>query len=180
MPRRRSRRQSKSTAAAISLAIKAIAAAISALTLATIAYYNWASKVVSSKRRIAAYLAPVGLVAMVSIVGLAAPSQPVAKPAPQAVYEYDHDFEAAAVTEPKVGKAVEAEIAVELEPEIEPEPEAYSEPESYVEPEPISNNIGFIGGSCKDLKAQGLGPFYPGDANYTSKRDRDNDGIACE
>lgn len=41
---------------------------------------------------------------------------------------------------------------------------------------------GYIAGSCKLLKAQGLGPFYKsrGDANYTTARDRDGDGIACE
>jgi len=41
---------------------------------------------------------------------------------------------------------------------------------------------GYIAGTCKSLKAQGLGPFYrsQGDPNYTTKRDRDGDGIACE
>lgn len=50
------------------------------------------------------------------------------------------------------------------------------------EPAPVvtDGNSGYVAGSCKALKAQGLGPFYPGDPNYTSKRDRDNDGIACE
>lgn len=38
----------------------------------------------------------------------------------------------------------------------------------------------FISGSCKELKERGLGPFYEGDINYTSSRDRDNDGVACE
>jgi micrococcal nuclease len=45
-----------------------------------------------------------------------------------------------------------------------------------------SPKSGYIAGSCKSLKAQGLGPFYKsrGDANYTTARDRDGDGIACE
>lgn len=37
----------------------------------------------------------------------------------------------------------------------------------------------YVNGTCKDLKASGVGSdFTPGDANYTSARDRDNDGIA--
>lgn len=39
---------------------------------------------------------------------------------------------------------------------------------------------GYIAGSCKYLKSLGLSRFTPGDANYTSRRDGDNDGIACE
>lgn len=39
----------------------------------------------------------------------------------------------------------------------------------------------YVSGTCKDLRASGVGSdFRPGDANYTSARDRDNDGIACE
>lgn len=40
---------------------------------------------------------------------------------------------------------------------------------------------GYVSGTCKDLKASGVGSnFRPGDANYTSERDRDDDGVACE
>jgi len=40
---------------------------------------------------------------------------------------------------------------------------------------------GYVSGTCKDLKAMGVGSdFRPGDANYTSARDRDGDGVACE
>jgi Excalibur calcium-binding domain len=55
------------------------------------------------------------------------------------------------------------------------EPEPSTSEASATEP-----NSTFIPGTCKELKAQGLGPFYKGDPNYTSKRDRDKDGIACE
>ena len=48
---------------------------------------------------------------------------------------------------------------------------------TYTQP---SSKGSFISGTCKSLKSRGLGPFYQGDANYTSKRDRDNDGVACE
>ena len=39
---------------------------------------------------------------------------------------------------------------------------------------------GYVTGTCKELRAMGLSDFRPGDPNYTLKRDRDNDGIACE
>lgn len=46
---------------------------------------------------------------------------------------------------------------------------------------PNSNDSGrYIVGSCKYLKSLGLSRFTPGDPNYTSRRDRDNDGVACE
>ncbi|MGF1591447.1 MAG: thermonuclease family protein [Pleurocapsa sp.] len=46
---------------------------------------------------------------------------------------------------------------------------------------PTSNSSGgYVAGSCKYLKSLGLSRFTPGDPNYTSPRDRDNDGVACE
>jgi tetratricopeptide (TPR) repeat protein len=39
---------------------------------------------------------------------------------------------------------------------------------------------GYIDGNCGDLAAMGLSRFRPGDPNYTARRDRDGDGIACE
>ena len=46
---------------------------------------------------------------------------------------------------------------------------------------PISNSSGgYVAGSCKYLRSLGLSKFTPGDPNYTSRRDRDNDGVACE
>lgn len=40
---------------------------------------------------------------------------------------------------------------------------------------------GYVGGTCDKLKASGVGSdFTLGDANYTSDRDRDGDGVACE
>jgi hypothetical protein len=175
MPRRRSKRQTQVTGAAIALTLKAIAAAISALTLATVAYYKWASQITGSKRKVAAYLAPVGLVAVVSMIGLATP---LLEPQPQTVYEYKHDFEADDVA--KAAPTEEIEPAIEIEPEPYVEPESYTEPEPDVTSEPVSIRMGYVSGTCPDLKAKGLGPFYPGDANYTSKRDGDDDGVACE
>ncbi len=48
---------------------------------------------------------------------------------------------------------------------------------------PAKTRLGYIPGTCKALKKQGIyGPFYrdQGDPNYTPERDRDRDGIACE
>jgi hypothetical protein len=39
---------------------------------------------------------------------------------------------------------------------------------------------GFIAGTCTELRKRGLGNWPRGDVNYSKKRDRDNDGIACE
>ena len=51
--------------------------------------------------------------------------------------------------------------------------------------EPVAPNTpisadGFISGSCKDLNNMGLGNFQSGDPNYSDRRDRDQDGWACE
>lgn len=48
---------------------------------------------------------------------------------------------------------------------------------------PSKSKLGYIPGTCKALKQQGIyGPFYANqnDPNYTTARDRDRDGIACE
>ena len=49
--------------------------------------------------------------------------------------------------------------------------------EEAVQPDTPS---GYIEGNCGDLAAMGLSRFRPGDPNYTARRDRDGDGIACE
>ena len=48
--------------------------------------------------------------------------------------------------------------------------------------QPASNSSGrgYVSGSCKYLRSLGLSRFTPGDANYTRRRDRDGDGVACE
>lgn len=52
---------------------------------------------------------------------------------------------------------------------------------SFVAPMQTDSTGSYASGTCKELKASGVGSnFTPGDANYTSSRDRDNDGIACE
>ena len=52
---------------------------------------------------------------------------------------------------------------------------------SEVRSKPVSNSgRGYVAGSCKYLKSLGLSRFTSGDSNYTSRRDRDGDGVACE
>lgn len=47
--------------------------------------------------------------------------------------------------------------------------------------QPASNsNRAYISGSCKYLRSLGLSRFTPGEPNYTSRRDRDGDGVVCE
>lgn len=53
-------------------------------------------------------------------------------------------------------------------------------PTTTVSERASNSATGYIAGSCKYLKSLGLSRFTPGDANYTSRRDGDNDGIACE
>lgn len=47
--------------------------------------------------------------------------------------------------------------------------------------QPVSNDSqGYVAGTCKYLRTLGLSRFRPGDPNYTRRRDRDGDGVACE
>lgn len=45
-------------------------------------------------------------------------------------------------------------------------------------PAPVVKDITY--GSCKDVRAAGAAPIHRGDPGYSSKLDRDGDGIACE
>jgi micrococcal nuclease len=55
-----------------------------------------------------------------------------------------------------------------------------SKPHKTVSNPTSNSNAGYIPGNCKDLKSLGLSRFTPGDSNYTSRRDGDGDGVACE
>ena len=46
--------------------------------------------------------------------------------------------------------------------------------------QPTTSSRGYIAGTFKYLKSLGLSRFTPGDPNYTRRRNRDGDGIACE
>jgi Excalibur calcium-binding domain len=55
------------------------------------------------------------------------------------------------------------------------------QPPSQVETATVRESAsGYVPGTCKALRRMGLSRFTPGDPNYTSARDRDHDGIACE
>lgn len=78
----------------------------------------------------------------------------------------------------------EPEPATE-EPEPQPEPEpAVEEPEPVADkpappaPAPAPARVHFS--SCKQAREAGAAPLYRGDPGYSSKLDRDNDGVACE
>lgn len=46
--------------------------------------------------------------------------------------------------------------------------------------QPASGSREYVAGTCKYLRSLGLSRFTPGDPNYTRRRDRDGDGVACE
>ena len=97
-------------------------------------------------------------------------------------YQRNYDY---AVEQKTTIQAAEAEaIAVQSRAEEEAitEQGRLEEAESAYAAVPATPaNSGYVAGTCKDLEAQGIGSnFTPGDPNYSSSRDRDNDGVACE
>ncbi len=78
-------------------------------------------------------------------------------------------------------RSYEYAIAQKTAIETAEEQQAVSQEAETVMPIVEPQGGGYVGGTCKDLKASGVGSnFTPGDANYTSARDRDGDGVACE
>lgn len=137
-----------------------------AIALTVVTYYKWAATIARPKHRLTAQIAPICLVVVVMVLGALSPSPERSKStATRGVNRIE-------IVEPVNKTDIIAQAETET---VEPEP-LYV----YIEPEPIDTNGQFIVGTCGDLKARGLGPFYRNDANYTSSRDRDNDGIACE
>ena len=184
MPRRR-KKKSNSTDTLINLTWQALVALCTAIALAVVAYYRWAAKIVNPKRRMTAQLVPVGVAMIVVVAG--ALSAPVEETQSGYAYEprprLENTEEATTETEPVNEPEVKSDSEPEIEVKVIEETEPYVEPEPvymYVEPEPVDTGTAYVSGTCGDLKARGLGPFYRGDANYTSKRDRDKDGVACE
>jgi micrococcal nuclease len=72
------------------------------------------------------------------------------------------------------------------EPVTEPDPEPVPAPEPNPAPVPdTAYDSGSGGGvayyeNCSAARAAGAAPLYTGDAGYSSKLDRDGDGVACE
>ena len=82
-------------------------------------------------------------------------------------YERNYDY---AISQKAAAEAAQAEEIAQPQAE-----------ESEMAMPLVEAQGGYVSGTCKALKASGVGSdFRPGDANYTSARDRDNDGVACE
>ena len=94
------------------------------------------------------------------------------------IAEYERNYEYA-ISKKTVARSAEA--ATTAEQQAEEQQQAVAPPTETVMPIVEEKSGGYVGGTCKDLAASGVGSdFRPGDANYTSARDRDGDGVACE
>ena len=92
-----------------------------------------------------------------------------------AEYERNYDY---AISKKTVAQSAEAATTAEQQAE---EQQAVAPPTETAMPIVEEQGGGYVGGTCKELAASGVGSdFRPGDANYTSARDRDGDGVACE
>ena len=92
-----------------------------------------------------------------------------------AEYERNYDY---AISKKTVAQSAEAATTAEQQAE---EQQAVTPPTETAMPIVEEQGGGYVGGTCKELAASGVGSdFRPGDANYTSARDRDGDGVACE
>ena len=68
-----------------------------------------------------------------------------------------------------------------IEPEPKPEPETETEEISEPDPEPIEEpEETVIYKNCSEVRAAGAAPIRKGEPGYSSKLDRDGDGIACD
>ena len=93
-----------------------------------------------------------------------------------AEYERNYDY---AISKKMVARS--AETATMAKQQVEEQQQAAAQEPEMVMPIVEEQGGGYVSGTCKDLAASGVGSdFTPGDANYTSARDRDGDGVACE
>ena len=104
-----------------------------------------------------------------------------------AEYERNYDYAVSQKTAVEVAEALaqqQAEEQTEAQRRIEEQAIAQQQVaarESETTLPMVEAQGGYVSGTCKELRASGVGSdFTPGDANYTSARDRDDDGIACE
>ena len=97
-----------------------------------------------------------------------------------AEYERNYDYAVSQKTAVEVAEAEAQRRAEEQAAEAEAQRQAAAQEAERVVPV-VEAQGSYVSGTCKELRASGIGSdFRPGDANYTSARDRDNDGIACE
>lgn len=59
-----------------------------------------------------------------------------------------------------------------------PEPEQIPQPAANLPPEPAPAAAYYA--NCTEVREAGAAPIYSGDPGYSSKLDRDGDGVACE
>ncbi|PZO13563.1 MAG: hypothetical protein DCF25_15925 [Leptolyngbya foveolarum] len=102
------------------------------------------------------------------------------------IAEYERNYEYAILSRRGYANAQKTTIetaaaAAIVQQQVEEEQQAVSQEAETVMPIVEAQGGGYVSGTCKDLAASGVGSdFRPGDANYTSARDRDGDGVACE
>lgn len=83
------------------------------------------------------------------------------------------------------GSEGENSRATEAPVKVNPAPPAPAKPEPVapkpVAPQPVAPEVG-VGGfpNCTAARAAGAAPLYAGSPGYSSKLDRDGDGVACE
>nr|WP_205570476.1 excalibur calcium-binding domain-containing protein [Corynebacterium lactis] len=94
------------------------------------------------------------------------PSSSSPSPTPTAGGEPDVEVHPEADTPP-------AHLFAPVDPAVAPAPEPPAPA-----PAPAPESVYF--GSCADAKAAGAAPLYAGNPGYSSKLDRDGDGVACE
>ena len=94
-----------------------------------------------------------------------------------AEYERNYDY---AISKKMVARTAEAATTAKQQVEEQQQAVVAQEAETVM-PIVEEQGGGYVGGTCKDLADSGVGSdFRPGDANYTSARDGDGDGVACE
>jgi hypothetical protein len=64
-------------------------------------------------------------------------------------------------------------------PFVAPAPVAPAPAPAPVAPAPVAPSSVFYG-SCAEVRAAGAAPIYAGEPGYSTKLDRDKDGVACE
>ena len=152
---------------------------ISSAWSVTTSYYSWADSVKNRKIAIA-------LMAVPPLIMFGLLSEPNSLQSSSGRIEPSEQVEPSPTVAPDNPLVLEDETAVEptveLEPTAEPEPATIPEPVlslSFTEEvAPTASRPSYS--TCKDYNAAGYGNFSRSDLEYSSRRDRDGDGVACE
>jgi flagellar biosynthesis GTPase FlhF len=87
--------------------------------------------------------------------------------------------EEAEINRVKEEQAKQETLQIQQQQPVTQQQNIISTPPKQIINQPEASLDGFIPGTCIELKKRGLGNWPKGDVNYTSSRDRDKDGIAC-